>query len=81
MIHRDLIAATVILQGKKILQDCWRQKFTWDEPLKVEILDKWKKWGGMLPLMLKWEIPDASLVAKTMQDVAFNYITYVMHHK
>ena len=50
-------AAPVILQGKKILQDCWRQKLTWDEPLKGEILEKWKKWKDMLPLMLKVEIP------------------------
>lgn len=50
-------AAPVVLPAKQILQDCWRKKWGWDKPLEGEVLERWKKWKELLPLMTEVKIP------------------------
>ena len=50
-------AAPVVLTAKQILQECWKGKQTWDEPLKGKLLEKWEHWKNLLPVMTEVKIP------------------------
>ena len=50
-------AATVMLPAKQIMQTLWRRKLPWDEPIRAEILEKWKMWRGSLPFLESLSIP------------------------
>jgi len=47
----------VILTGKQIMQELWRRKLAWDQPLEGEILQKWLKWKANLSLLSLVAIP------------------------
>jgi hypothetical protein len=47
----------VVLQAKNLLQDLWRAKVDWDEPLADEFLIKWRKWKDALKTMAYVRIP------------------------
>ena len=50
-------AAPVILSAKQVLQECWKKKWTWDKPLEGRLLERWKEWKELLPLMAQVQIP------------------------
>jgi len=50
------IAAPVILQGKKILQELCQQKTDWDDDIPDEYKFKWEKWRNDLPLLENFTI-------------------------
>ncbi|KAK3747005.1 hypothetical protein QZH41_011961, partial [Actinostola sp. cb2023] len=50
-------AAPVVLPAKQILQDCWRKRWAWDKPLEGELLERWRQWKELLPLMTEVKIP------------------------
>ena len=48
--------APFIIVGKMLLQECWRQKLTWDEEITNELLDRWLDWCSQIPLLCNiWE--------------------------
>ena len=42
---------------KVILQDIWRSKTDWDEPISKEQFDEWYRWIRMLPQVEQLKIP------------------------
>ncbi|KAK3736414.1 hypothetical protein QZH41_004029 [Actinostola sp. cb2023] len=50
------IAAPVILQGKKILQELYQQKTDWNDDIPDEYKFKWEKWRNDLPLLENFTI-------------------------
>ena len=45
------LATPEMLPAKQIMQDLWRMKRAWDEPLEGELLQRWLRWKGSLPLL------------------------------
>ena len=45
------LAALVMLPAKQIMQDLWRMKRAWDQPLERELLQRWLQWKDNLPLL------------------------------
>ena len=45
------IAAPVILQGKKILQELCQTNCEWDDEIPEEYKSRWEKWKDQLPLL------------------------------
>ena len=50
------LAAPVMLPAKQIMQDLWRMKKTWDQPLEGELLQRWLQWKNNLPLLTSFEL-------------------------
>ena len=50
-------AAPVMLVAKKIMQELWRKKYSWDQQLEGEILQRWQSWKKDLHLLTKITIP------------------------
>ena len=50
------IAASVLLPGKKILQDLCREKMDWDDEIPDEYRNHWEKWKSSLPLIEKFSM-------------------------
>ena len=51
------LAAPVMLPAKQIMQELWRMKKTWDQPLDGELLQRWLLWKNNLPLLANVEVP------------------------
>ncbi|XP_028513775.1 uncharacterized protein LOC110239139 [Exaiptasia diaphana] len=51
------IAGPVVLQAKNLLQDLWRAKVGWDDPLADEFLNRWREWKDALQIMADVRIP------------------------
>ncbi|XP_028416310.1 uncharacterized protein LOC114540230 [Dendronephthya gigantea] len=51
------LAAPVMLVAKKLMQDLWRKKYSWDQQLEGEILRRWQCWKESLHLLSKITIP------------------------
>ena len=51
------LAAPVMLPAKQIMQDLWRKKKAWDQPLDGKILQRWQQWNNNLPLLAEVRIP------------------------
>ena len=51
------LTAPVMLPAKRIMQDLWRKKRAWDQPLDGEILQRWQQWKNNLPLLAYVRIP------------------------
>lgn len=51
------LAAPAMLPAKQIMQDLWRKKRAWDQPLEGEILQRWLQWKNNLPLLANVKIP------------------------
>ncbi|XP_068684275.1 uncharacterized protein [Montipora foliosa] len=51
------LAAPVMLPAKQIMQDLWRKKKAWDQPLDGKILQRWQQWKNNLPLLAEVKIP------------------------
>ena len=51
------MAGPVVLQAKKLLQDLWRAKVDWDEPLADTSLKRWREWKDNLQTMADVRIP------------------------
>ncbi|XP_068675524.1 uncharacterized protein [Montipora foliosa] len=43
------LAALVMLPAKQIMQDLWRKKKAWYQPLDGKILQRWQQWKNNLP--------------------------------
>ena len=50
-------ASPVMLVAKKIMQELWRKKYSWDQQLEGEILQRWQSWKKDLHLLRKITIP------------------------
>ena len=51
------MAAPVVLQAKNLLQDLWRARVDWDEPLTDSFLTRWRGWKNALQTMADVRIP------------------------
>ena len=51
------LAAPVMLPAKQIMQDLWRKKRAWDQPLEGELLQRWLRWKDNLPLLASVKVP------------------------
>ena len=51
------LAAPVMLPEKQIMQDLWRMKRAWDQPLEGELLKRWLWWKDNLPLLGSVKVP------------------------
>ena len=51
------LAAPVMLPAKQIMQDLWRMKRAWDQPLEGELLQRWLRWKENLPLLASVKVP------------------------
>ena len=51
------LAVPVMLPAKQIMQDLWRMKKTWDQPLEGELLQRWLRWKDTLPLLASLKVP------------------------
>ncbi|XP_068712986.1 uncharacterized protein [Montipora foliosa] len=51
------LSAPVMLPAKQIMQDLWRKKKAWDQPLDGKILQRWQQWRNNLPLLAEVKIP------------------------
>ena len=45
------LLAPVVLVAKILLQDIWRLKTDWDDPLPLEVLSRWRRWTVALPTL------------------------------
>ena len=50
-------AAPVMLVAKKIMQELWRKKYSWDEQLENDILQRWQNWKNSLRFLSDVTIP------------------------
>ena len=39
------------------MQDLWRMKRAWDQPLEGELLQRWLQWEDNLPLLASMKVP------------------------
>ena len=46
-----------MLPAKQIMQDLWRMKRAWDQPLEGELLRRWLQWKDNLPLLASVKVP------------------------
>ena len=44
-------------QSSQIMQELWRKKWQWDQPLAGEILKKWVDWKSSLAMLSEIRIP------------------------
>lgn len=51
------LAAPVMLPAKQIMQDLWRMKRVWDQPVEGEVLQRWLQWKDNLPLLARVKVP------------------------
>ncbi|XP_055604683.1 uncharacterized protein LOC129752918 [Uranotaenia lowii] len=42
------LISNYVIHGKTLLQDIWRAKIAWDEPIPNELESKWKRWIELL---------------------------------
>ena len=50
-------AAPVALSARSLVQDLWKAKVGWDEPLNDDFLSKWRLWNAQLPALSELRIP------------------------
>ena len=49
--------APVMLVAKKIMQELWRKKYSWDEQLEGDILQRWQNWKKSLHFLSDVTVP------------------------
>ena len=50
-------AAPVALSAQSLVEDLWKAKVGWDEPLNDDFLSKWRLWNAQLPALSELRIP------------------------
>lgn len=50
-------AAPVTLAARSLIQDLWKAKVNWDEPLDDHFLGRWRPWNAQLPSLSELRIP------------------------
>ena len=50
-------AAPVTLTARSLIEDLWKAKVDWDQPLDDHFLDRWKSWNAQLPSLSELRIP------------------------
>lgn len=50
-------AAPVTLAARSLIQDFWKAKVNWDEPLDDHFLGRWRSWNAQLPSLSELRIP------------------------
>ena len=50
-------AAPVALTERALIQDMWKAKLDWDQPLKEHFLKRWRSWTTQLPSLSELRIP------------------------
>ena len=58
-----------IVYAKMILQDIWRSKVGWDDPIKSDEHDKWKAWLKCLPSISQVRLPRCYPLANCSQNL------------
>ncbi|GFX07745.1 integrase catalytic domain-containing protein [Trichonephila clavipes] len=53
---------------KCLLQDLWKEKIQWDDPLSTHIEKEWKKWCEELPRLRNLKIPRLNLDSNLLED-------------
>ena len=49
--------APVLLEGKKILQELYRERTDWDDPVPEAVKKRWERWRAELPSLEELSIP------------------------
>jgi len=70
-------AAPVALSAKILVQDLWRTKASWDQPLEPEYVRRWRSWKELLSSLSTLRIP-RSYFLPIVNDVSSCQIQ--MHH-
>ena len=68
-------AAPVILPAKRIMQELWKKKHKWDQPLEGEILQQWSTWKENLPLLEQARVPRCYFTRTSEQRISLE-----LHH-
>lgn len=50
-------AAPVALTARALIQDMWKAKLDWDQPLEEHFLKRWRSWTTQLPSLSELRIP------------------------
>ena len=75
-------ATPVTLAARSLIQDLWRAKVNWDEPLDDNLLGRWRSWNAQLPSLSELRIPRIYFLPETefsecqMQLHIFSEIAY-----
>jgi hypothetical protein len=59
------MAAPVTLQAKGVIQDLWRAKVEWDEPLSEIYVDRWRVWKENLQYLSNVHVPRCYFLPET----------------
>ncbi|XP_062714101.1 uncharacterized protein LOC134290893 [Aedes albopictus] len=51
------IVATYTVHGKILIQDVWRSRVSWDDPITAEDFESWQRWVKLVPNLTQVEIP------------------------
>ena len=51
------LAAPVALTARALVQDMWKAKLDWDQPLEEQFLKRWRYWTTQLPSLSELHIP------------------------
>ena len=62
-----------VFVAKRIIQECWRRKLDWDEPITDDLKKEWKKWIEELPILSSLKIP------RCMKIKSSNVSKYDLH--
>ena len=85
------LAAPFILRAKIIMQQLWRQSYSWDQPISGSILQAWESWNEDLSKLADFNIPRCYADAKKevagvqlhvcadASEDAFGAVAYLRH--
>jgi len=52
-----VFAAPVVLTARALIQDIWKAKLDWDQPLEEHFLNRWRSWTTQLSSLSELRIP------------------------
>lgn len=67
------ILQPVILTGKILLQDLWRDGLGWDEAASLSMIENWNKFASHLPLLRQLPIPRMALPSEAKDVVMHGF--------
>lgn len=63
------LVSPFIMQGKILLQQCWREKRDWDEKIEGELAKDWEQWKSQIPLLASVSVPRCIFVCKAHGEI------------
>ncbi|XP_062703981.1 uncharacterized protein LOC134286385 [Aedes albopictus] len=51
------IVAIYTVHGKILIQDVWRSRVSWDDPITAEDFESWQRWVRLVPNLTQVEVP------------------------